>query len=70
MNEKIYYQAQHSEDGKNWSAFNANRKYNVRESLDEIKEIYDKMVEYHKEHYTQYKYYRIVKFVVKSEVIL
>lgn len=68
---KIYYQAQFSEDGEHWRAFNADREYNVRESYEEIKEVYDKMIEYHKLPYNRHcKYHRIVKFVVESEVVL
>lgn len=69
MEKKIYYQAQFSEDGETWRAFRTDREYNVRESLDEIKEVYERMIEYHKTTYTQYKHHRIVKFVVESEVI-
>lgn len=65
--EKIYYQAQFSEDGKNWIAFNAEHKYDVRESYEEIREFYDYMIKYHNN--TRIKHHRIVKFTVESEVI-
>lgn len=70
MEKKIYYQAQFSEDGETWRAFRADHEYNVRESLDEIKEVYEKMIEFHKKPYNSHcRYHRIVKFTVESEVI-
>lgn len=70
MEKKIYYQAQFSEDGEHWRAFTTGREYNVRESLEEIEAVYDRMIEYHKKpYYSHCKYHRIVKFVVESEII-
>ena len=70
MEKKVYYQAQFSEDGVNWISFNAHHEYDVRESLDEIREIYDNMIEYHKIPVNRKcKYHRIMKFTVEAEEV-
>lgn len=70
MEKKVYYQAQFSEDGENWTSFNAHHAHDVRESLDEIREVYDRMVEWHSEPFNRNcKYHRIMKFTVESEEV-
>ena len=68
METYIIYQAQFSEDGKIWRVY---RPSETCESFDEVKKIYDDMVEYHKLPYNvRCKYHRIVKLTVETEVIL
>lgn len=70
MEKKVYYQAQFSEDGVNWTAFNAHHQYDVLESLDEIREVYDNMLEWHKKPFNRScKYHRIMKYTVESEEV-
>lgn len=70
MEKKVYYQAQFSEDGVNWIAFNAHHQYDVKETLEEIRAIYDHMIEYHNEPVNHMcKYHRIMKFTVEAEEV-
>lgn len=70
MKKTIYYQAQFSKDGETWTAFSAHRKYDVVTDYDEIKAIYDGMLNFHSlEWNAAYKHHRIAKYEVLETII-
>lgn len=70
MEKKVYYRVQFSEDGERWETFRTDREDYVCISLDEAREVYDRMIEWHKKPFNHMcKYHRIVKLTVEIEEV-
>ncbi len=70
MKKTIYYQAQYSKDGKTWYAFNAHKKYNTTDNFEEIKAVYNEMLQFHSlEWNADCKYHRIARYEVIEMII-
>lgn len=70
MEKKIYYRVQFSEDGERWETFRTDHEDYVCFTLDEAKEVYDAMIEWHSEPFnSSCKYHRIMKFTVEAEEV-